>query len=177
MIRAIKTGSVAVLLAMGIEDCMAQNINLYKDFEYSREDTITWSMSPVTDVQWSVGNVKAVHDISMDLGYNGRMCIVESRVLGGPFYPNATGYLVYHNETDAPGGSGPWHTLTHLGQFGMISDIRSNGNGLLEIEFYFHEKIDGRTLMTIDCSHFKELNGMSFTPSTFHTEFSIHSVD
>lgn len=73
MIRAIKTGSVAVLLAMGIEDGMAQHINLYKDFEYSREDTITWSLSPVTDVQWSVGNVKAVHDISTDLGYNGRM--------------------------------------------------------------------------------------------------------
>lgn len=166
-----------MLLAMGTMDCEGQNIDLYAPFEYSGEDTIVWSLSPVTDVQWSVGNVKAVHDISMDLGGNGRMCIVESRVLGDPFYPNATGYLVYHNETDAPEGNGPWHTLTHLGQFGQIRDIRSNGNGLLEIEFYFHEKIDGRTLMTIDCSHFKELDGMSSTPPTFQTEFSIHSVD
>ena len=72
MIRAIKTGSVAVLLAMGTMDCEGQNIDLYAPFEYLSEDTIVWSLSPVTDVQWSVGNVKAVHDISMDLGGNGR---------------------------------------------------------------------------------------------------------
>ena len=162
---------------MGTMDCEGQNIDLYAPFEYSSEDTIVWSLSPVTDVQWSVGNVKAVHDISMDLGGNGRMCIVESRVLGDPFYPNATGYLVYHNETDDPGGEGPWHTLTHLGQFGWIRDIRSDGDGLLEIEFVFHEKIDGTTLMIIDCSRYKELDSMSRAPLTFQTEFSIHSLD
>ena len=96
----------------------------------------------MTDVQWSVGNVKAVHDISMDLGGNGRMCIVESRVLGDPFYPNATGYLVYHNETDDPGGKGPWHTLTHLSvsYSGLSSKmlikifVRKNLNILKEIQ-------------------------------------------
>ena len=93
----------------------------------------------MTNAEWSVGNVKAVHYISIDLGPDSELSIVESRIMGDPFYPNATGYLVYHNVTDdVP--KNPWHILTHLGQFGWISDIRSNGNDLLEIEFVFHEK-------------------------------------
>ena len=177
--RAIKIGGVAIFFSLGTIDCNAQEIN-DRIWEHGWKDKgTTWSMRPVEEeVTWSIGNVQTFHDLPLDMGHYGNLRIISSRNMGDPTSPYATGYLIYYNDTDDPGGGGPWYSLTHLGQFAWISDVRTQGDSLVEIDFWFHQQMmrGGHSRMKINCSHFRQLSDMAHVPADFQTEFSIHSL-